>query len=83
MTNMAATPICGKNTLKIFFRTNRPMTLKLGMQHCEASTAKIVQIMTWSHLDSFDAKVKFGHLGCCIEKSEKYFDFKTNYFLLE
>ena len=32
MTKMAATPIYGKNPSKIFFsRTNRPMTLKLGM----------------------------------------------------
>ena len=35
MTNMAAMPIYGKNLKKIFFsRTNRPMTLKLGMLHC-------------------------------------------------
>ena len=32
MTNMAATPIYGKNLLKIFFsRTRRPVTLRLGM----------------------------------------------------
>ena len=32
MTNMAAMPIYGKNLKKIFLsRTNRPMTLKLGM----------------------------------------------------
>ena len=32
MTKMAATPIYGKNLLKIFFsRTRRPMTLGLGM----------------------------------------------------
>ena len=35
MTNMAAMPIYGKNLKKTFFsRTNRPMTLKLSMQHC-------------------------------------------------
>ena len=34
MTKMAAMPIYGKKTLKIFFSgTKRPMTLKLGMQH--------------------------------------------------
>ena len=34
MTKMAATPIYGKNLLKIFFfRTRRPVTLRLGMQH--------------------------------------------------
>ena len=32
MTKMTATPIYGKNPLKIFFsRTRRPMTLGLGM----------------------------------------------------
>ena len=32
MTNIAAMPICGKNLKKIFFyRTNKPMTLKLSM----------------------------------------------------
>ena len=32
MTKMAATPIYGKNLLKIFYsRTRRPMTLRLGM----------------------------------------------------
>ena len=32
MTNMADMPIYGKNLKKIFFsRSNRPMTLKLGM----------------------------------------------------
>ena len=31
MTKMAGTPIYGKNPLKIFSRTRRPMTLGLGM----------------------------------------------------
>ena len=35
MTNMAAMPIYNKNLRNIFFsRTNRSMTLKLGMLHC-------------------------------------------------
>ena len=34
MTKMAAMPIYAKKTLKIFFSgTERPMNLKLGMQH--------------------------------------------------
>ena len=32
MTNMAAMPIYGKNRKKIFSGTERPMTLKRGMQ---------------------------------------------------
>ena len=31
VTKLAATPIYGKNHLKIFFRTRRPVTLRLGM----------------------------------------------------
>ena len=33
MTKMAAMSIYGKKTFKIFSRTKKPMTLKLGMQH--------------------------------------------------
>ena len=33
MTKMAAMPIYGKNLKKFFSGTERPMTLKLGMQH--------------------------------------------------
>ena len=33
MTKVAAMPIYGKNLKKIFSGTQRPMTLKLGMQH--------------------------------------------------
>ena len=35
MTKMAAMPIYGKNLKIIFFsETKRPMTFKIGMQHC-------------------------------------------------
>ena len=33
MTKMATTPIYGKNPLKVFFGTKRPMALGLGMSH--------------------------------------------------
>ena len=33
MTNMATTPIYGKNLLKIFSRTRKPVILRLGMKH--------------------------------------------------
>ena len=33
MTEMAATPIYGKNPLNIFFRTRRPMTMGFGMYY--------------------------------------------------
>ena len=33
MTKMATTPIYGKKPSKIFYRTNSPMIMKLGMEH--------------------------------------------------
>ena len=33
MTKMAATPLYGKNSSKIFSRTGRPFSTKLGIQH--------------------------------------------------
>ena len=42
MTKMAATPIYGKNLKKIIFpRTQRPMILKLGMQHWRIKVYKV------------------------------------------
>ena len=39
---------------------------------------KIVQIMTWVDLDLFYAKIKFGHIGFCMGKSENYVYLETN-----
>ena len=42
MTKMAATPIYGKNLLKIFFsRTRRPVTLRLGMYYWGCGTYQV------------------------------------------
>ena len=46
LTKMAAMPIYGKNLKKIFSRTQRPMTLKLGMQHWVLEYHQTVQMMT-------------------------------------
>ena len=49
MTKMAATPIYGKNHLKIFFsRTRRPMTLDLVCSICDVGPTKFVQMMNLS-----------------------------------
>ena len=45
MTKMATMPIYDK-TLKIFSRTNGPLTMKLGVQLVLASSPKIVELMT-------------------------------------
>ena len=41
MTKMAAMPIYGKNPLKIFSRTRRPVTLGLGTLHCECRAYQV------------------------------------------
>ena len=41
MTKMAAMPIYGRNTLKIFFRIKGPMTLGLGMLHWGLGPMKV------------------------------------------
>ena len=41
MTKMAAMHIYGKNPLKIFFRTRRPMTLRLGMKNMGCGACQI------------------------------------------
>ena len=42
MTMKAATPIYGKNPLKIFFsKIKGPITLEIGMQHWEHGTNKV------------------------------------------
>ena len=72
MTNMAAMPIYGKNPKKIFYsRTNRPMTLKLGMWHC-----RCMYYQDYSNYDSgltlnyFTPRSNFG-------KSENYYFLET------
>ena len=41
MTKMAAMPIYGKDLLKIFSRTSRPVTLGLGMYHWGCGTYQV------------------------------------------
>ena len=61
MTNMAAMPIYGKNLKKIFFcRTNRPMTLKLGISMSMQVLPRLFKLWTLVDLDPFYAKIKFG-----------------------
>ena len=74
MTNMAAMPIYGKNLKKS--STPEP----IDRWHWNSvysivyeSSTKVIQIMTWVDLDLFYAKVKFGHIGFCMGKSEKLF----------
>ena len=76
MTKMAAMPICGKNLKK----SSSPEPIdrwpwNLVCSIVYESTTKIVQIWPWVDLDPFYAKVKFGHIGFCMGKSENYLFF--------
>ena len=68
MTNMAAMPIYGKNLKKS--SSPEPMTLyvALSMQ----VLPRLFKLSPWVDLDTFYAKVKFGHIGFCMGKSENY-----------
>ena len=63
----------GRHAEKLIFpsRFNRPTTLKVSMQHC---VRKYYQNDTNydPRLPLFYAKVKFGHLGFYMGKSENY-----------
>ena len=39
--------------------------------------AKLFKLGPWADLDPFYAKVKFGHIGFCMGKSENYYFFET------
>ena len=38
---------------------------------------KLFKLLPWADLDPFHAKVKFGHIGFCMGKSENYYFFET------
>ena len=62
MTKMAATPIYGKNPLKIFSGTKGPMTLGLGMQHWGLGPNKVSSNDDLGLTLTFYGKVRFASL---------------------
>ena len=71
MTKMAATPIYGKNPSKIFFsRTGRPIFTNLVCSIGTPAHRSLFKWWSWSDLDLFYGKVKFGNLGFSMGKSE-------------
>ena len=76
MTKMAAMPIYGKNLL-----LQNQLTDDLEIWYVALSVQvlpKMLKLWPWVDLDPFYAKVKFGHIGICMEKSENYL-FYRNY----
>ena len=79
MTNMAAMPICGKNLKK----SSSPEPIDQWPWNLVCSivyecTTKLFKLWPWVDLDPFYAKVKFGHIGFCMGKSENYLFFGNN-----
>ena len=74
MTNMAAMPIYGKNLKK----SSSPEPIdwwpwNLVGSIVYASTTMVFKLWPWVDLDLFYTKVKFGHIGFCMGKSENYY----------
>ena len=72
MTKMAATPINGKTPSKIFFSGTSGERFKRNLVCSmeDSCTSQFVQMMSWSDLDLFYGKVKFGYSGFSIGKGE-------------
>ena len=77
MTNMATMPIYGKNLKKIFLLQKQQVDdletwyVALSMQ----VLPRLFKLLPWVDLDLFYVKVKFGHIGFCMGKSENYLFF--------
>ena len=71
MTKMAAMPIYGKILKNLFLQNQLTDDLEtwyvaLSMQ----VLPRLFKLWPWVDLDLFNAKVKFGHIGFCMGKSE-------------
>ena len=78
MTKMAAMPIYGKKLKK--YSSPEPIDRWPWNLVCSivyASTTKVFKLWPWIDFDQFNAKVKFGHIGICMGKSENYLLFRT------
>ena len=76
MTNMAAMPIYYKNLKK----SSSPEPVDQWPWNLVHSivyeiTTKLFKLWPWVDLDLFYAKVKFGHIGFCMGKSDNYLYF--------
>ena len=69
MTNMAAMPIYGKNLKK---SSPEPIDPWPWILVCSIMYASTTKLWPWVDLDPFYTKVKFGHIGFCMGKSENY-----------
>ena len=78
MTKMAAMPIYGKNLKNLLLQnqlTNDLVTWYVAL--CMWILPRLFKLSPWVDLDPFYAKVKFGHIGFCMGKSENYLFFRN------
>ena len=79
MTNMATMPIYGKTLKNLLLQKQQADDVEnwyvaLSMQ----VLPRLFKLWPWVDLDLFYVKVKFGHIGFCMGKSENYlFFFET------
>ena len=76
MTNMAAMLMYGKNIKKSSSpEPIDPWPWNLVCSIMYGSTISLFKLWPWADLNLFYAKVKFGHIGFCMGKSENYLFF--------
>ena len=76
MTNMAAMPIYGKNLKNLFLQNQKTDGLEIYyVALCNRVQPELFKLWPWVDPDPFYAKVKFGHIGFCIGKTENYLFF--------
>ena len=78
MTNMAAMHIYGKNLKNLLLQNQLTDDLETWyVALCMWVLPRLFKLFHWADLDLFYAKVKFGHIGFCMGKSEKYLFFRN------
>ena len=77
MINMAAMPIYSKNLKNLLLQNQLTDDLETWyVALCVWVLPRLFKLSPWVDLDPFYAKVKFGHIGFCMGKSENYLFFR-------
>ena len=73
MIKVAAMPIYCKNLKNLLFQNQLTDDLEIWyVALCARVLPRLFKLLPLVDLDLFYAKVKFGHIGCCMGKSENY-----------
>ena len=80
MTKVATMPIYGKNLKNLLLQNQATDDLEIYyVALCTRVLPRLFKLLPWVDLDLFYAKVKFGHIGFCMGKSENYILFGNCY----